>query len=214
MGSTRRLILASASPQRRELLARVCGAFDVIPCPYREPCVPPQGVSHRRWALSLAHLKARGVAELHRGRWVLGADTIVACAGRLLGKAADAAEALAMLELQSRQVSEVITGVCLLRCGDAPRRRTGVAVTRVWMRDDAAARAAYVTSGDWVGKAGAYGIQTVGDRLVERIEGSFSNVVGLPLELVVRMLGELGLGGGAVRAEVAASEGAGDAADR
>ncbi len=191
-----RLILASASPQRRGLLLRVYPDFEVIPCPLREPEPPPPSelsVQPRRWALALAHFKARAVAERHRGRWVLGADTVVDCGGQLLGKARDAADARRMLELQASRPSEVITGLCLLRLGDEPRRLQRVDVTRVHMRDDAAARERYVAGGDWRDKAGAYGIQTVGDRLVERIEGSFSNVVGLPLRVVAGLLIEAGL---------------------
>jgi septum formation protein len=100
-----------------------------------------------------------------------------------------------MLELQARQPSDVLTGVCLLRRGggDQEQRYSQVEQTRVWMHDDPAFREAYLASGDWQAKAGAYGIQNVGDRLVERIAGSFSNVVGLPLEAVTRMLRHVGL---------------------
>lgn len=187
------LILASASPRRRELLAQVWPAFEVEPCPYEEPERRSEQVQPRLWVQALAYFKARAVAERHPEHWVLAADTAVSCAGRLLGKPRDLAEARQMLEWQAREVSEVLTGVCLLRRGVQPRRRTDVAATRVWMRDDPAARAAYLASGDWAGKAGAYGIQTAGDRLVARIEGSFSNVVGLPVELVARMLADIGL---------------------
>lgn len=191
-----RLILASASPQRRGLLLRVYPDFEVIPCQLREPDPPPTSelsVQPRRWALALAYFKARAVAELHPGRWVLGADTVVDCGGQMLGKARDAEEARRMLALQASRPSEVITGLCLLRLGDQPRRLQRVDVTRVYMRDDAVAREAYVAGGDWRDKAGAYGIQTVGDRLVERIEGSFSNVVGLPLRTLAALLVEAGL---------------------
>jgi septum formation protein len=188
-----RLILASASPRRRELLARICPAFDVESCPYEEPEREPAKVAPEQWVEALAYFKARAVAEQHPNRWVLAADTIVVCAGRVLGKPRDGADARAMLELQARQVSEVLTGVCLLRRGETQRRISQVERTRVWMRDDPAVREAYLASGDWQAKAGAYGIQDVGDRLVERIDGSFSNVVGLPLELVTRMLRQAGL---------------------
>ena len=93
-----------------------------------------------------------------------------------------------MLEFQAGRACAVITGVCLV-CLDAARRRCiQHAITDVWMRDAQEEREEYLRSGDWRGKAGAYGIQNLGDKLVERIEGSFSNVVGLPLELVARML--------------------------
>ncbi len=191
-----RLILASASPRRRELLAQLCPIFDVEPCPYAEPQRKSDKVSPRQWAEALAYFKARAVAERRPGVWVLGADTIVICAGQMLGKPRDRDDARRMLELQAREASDVLTGVSLVRRDRArsmPRRLSAADSTRVWMRDDPAAREEYLRTGDWEGKAGAYGIQTVGDRLVARIEGSFSNVVGLPLELLTRLLPAAGM---------------------
>lgn len=182
------LILASASPRRRELLAALGVPFTVEPAGLTEPREPPAGVGARAWAEALAYFKARCVAEGRPGRWVLGADTIVVCAGRLLGKPAGVVEARQMLELQARQPAEVITGVALVRIGDVVARHLASAVTRVWMRDDPMEREKYLVLGDWTDKAGAYGIQEVGDRLVERIEGSISNVVGLPVELLTGLL--------------------------
>jgi septum formation protein len=183
-----RLVLASASPRRRKLLAELGLRFDVCPCSLPEPERKPGGIAPGAWAEALAYFKASAVAEQHRARWVLGADTIVVCAGELLGKPVDVRDARRMLELQAGRATEVITGVCLVRRAEHVRRIIGHAVTLVWMRDAAAERGAYLASGDWRGKAGAYGIQNVGDRLVERLEGSHSNVVGLPLSLVERML--------------------------
>ncbi len=190
---TERLILASASPRRRELLAEICPAFDVEPCPFAEPELKSATASPSQWVEALAYFKARAVSERHPRRWVLAADTIVVCDGQVLGKPHDLADARTMLELQARHPGDVLTGVCLLRRGDDEQRISQVDRTRVWMRDDAAAREAYLASGDWQAKAGAYGIQNVGDRLVAQIEGSFSNVVGLPLEMVARMLRHLDL---------------------
>ncbi len=191
MNANERLILASASPRRRTLLAELLPEFDVEPSHYDEPEQPPSDISPYDWAAHLAEAKAEAVAARRPGRLVLGADTLVVCADRILGKASDLEQAREMLEWQARHVSEVVTGVCLLRTGDAAWRRVFIDRTRVWMRDDANAREAYLNSGDWQGKAGAYGIQTVGDRLVERIAGSFSNVVGLPLERLRETLCEL-----------------------
>jgi septum formation protein len=188
-----RIILASASARRNELLMRIYPAFDVQPCPFREPERRSRRVQPQQWASAVAYFKARSVAERQPGRWVLGADTLVACDGELLGKPRDRDDARRMLELQTRRVSDVITGVCLVRSGDSPERLGACDVTRVWMRDDPAAREQYLRGSDWDGKAGAYGIQNVGDRLVARIEGSFSNVVGLPLPLVARMLHTIGI---------------------
>jgi len=195
------LILASASPRRRALLEQLGVSFVVRPCSLPEPEAAPPGTTPAAWAMALAWFKARALAERYPDRWVLGADTLVACAGHLLGKPRHRADAEGMLVLQARYPSDVITGVCLVRLDSQPRRQLHCSVTRVWMRDDPALRRAYLDSGDWRGKAGAYGIQTVGDRLVERFEGSFTNVVGLPTELVSRMLERAGLRSRFVREE-------------
>jgi septum formation protein len=186
-----RLILASASPRRRELLHGLLPSFEVSPSRLNEPRYKPAGIDARAWAEALAYFKARSVAEEQPNCWTLGADTVVRCDGQLLGKPRNAADARRMLYLQAGRPSEVITGVCLVRIAETIRRIIRSAVTRVWMRPDPAEIEKYVESGDWQGKAGAYGIQDVGDRLVERIEGSFSNVVGLPVETVGGMLREL-----------------------
>jgi septum formation protein len=187
-GASAKLILASASPRRQALLREMLPHFDVTACQRAEPQHKPAGLSALAWVQALAYYKARGVAEAQPGRWVLGADTIVVCGESLLGKPADEADAARMLALQAGRPSVVITGVCLMRMGGTVQRLFLVDSTRVWMRADPQEVAAYLRSGDWQGKAGAYGIQDVGDRLVERIEGSFSNVVGLPVERLAHVL--------------------------
>ncbi|RMF78327.1 MAG: septum formation protein Maf [Planctomycetota bacterium] len=187
------IILASASPRRRELLAELGVPFAVVEPRLAEPVHRPEGVSPTAWAEALAHYKTREISESAPHRVVLGADTIVVVGSQVFGKPADEADARRMLEMQARHPSDVITGVCVERGGAAPRRLLAHAMTRVWMNDDRALREEYLASGDWRGKAGAYGIQDVGDRLVRRLEGDFSNVVGLPLRLVRRMLLEFGV---------------------
>lgn len=189
-----RLILASASPQRAELLASLGVDFEVQVCGVSEPRDRPEKVRPRQWAEALAYFKARWVGEQHRGRWVLGADTIVVCSGQVLGKPGDAEEARRMLELQAGQVSEVITGVALVRVGRSAYRLLRSAVTRVWMRAEPSEIEAYLATGAWRGKAGAYGVQESGERLIGRMEGSRSNVIGLPLECVEWMLSQVGAG--------------------
>ncbi len=188
MSSSEVLILASSSPRRRELLGRLGLAFEVVAPGVEEPRTSPAALSPRGWAEALAYLKARSVADARPGRWVLGADTLVEVAGELLGKPDGEADARRMLELQAAHPSDVITGIALVRREQAWLRRIASASTRVWMRDDAGERERYLRSGDWAGKAGAYGVQDVGDRLVERIEGSISNVIGLPLERLAQLL--------------------------
>ncbi len=174
-------------------MARIVSEFAVEPSPYAEPTFKPPKVEPRAWVQALAYFKARAVANRRPSCWVLGADTMVVCAGHVLGKPSGLDDARRMLELQARQPCDVLTGLCLVRGADMPRRRTRVTATRVWMRDDAERRELYLQSGHWRDKAGAYGIQDVGDRLVERIDGSFTNVVGLPLETTTEMLRQVGL---------------------
>ncbi len=150
--------------------------------------LPPEA-----YARCLAERKAMaGAATLSAG-WVLGADTIVVVGGRILGKPASRDEARAMLGRLSGTRHEVITGVCLCDAGTGARI-VEAGVTEIVMRPmDPAEVDAYVDSGESDGKAGAYAIQETGDRFVERIDGSYTNVVGLPMELLDRMLQEAGV---------------------
>jgi septum formation protein len=181
------LILASASPRRRELLAASGWKFHVIEPPLTEPKAHWDVPGPKDLAESLAYFKARSVWERNLESWVLGADTIVWAGGKVIGKAADEEEALAILRGLCGTRHEVITGLAML--GPLGVRLIASDTTFVTMRKAADSEIqAYVDSGEWRGKAGAYAIQETGDRLVDRIEGSFSNVVGLPLELLGRMV--------------------------
>lgn len=186
-----RFVLASASPRRRELLAGLGLDFEVRPVDLDE--TPQPGESPAACVLRLAESKAR--ARLGDGEIVLAADTIVVIDGRILGKPSDAEEARAMLATLAGRTHEVFTGVALA-CGDRPPRlavaldRTLVSVVPL----DAAAIDAYVATGEPLDKAGAYAIQGIGALLVARIEGNYTNVVGLPLPTVARLARELGLG--------------------
>ena len=193
----RPLVLASASPRRRELLAQAGLAFTIEVSAVDEsldPRTPPEEA-----ALELAERKARAVAQRCAARdlLVLAADTIVAVplAGRgdvMLGKAADEREAGEMLRALSGTRHRVITGVCALRTRDSALAR-GFERTFVTMRAITPAELeAYVASGEWRDKAGAYAIQESADRFVTQLEeGGFDNVVGLPVELALRLLAEL-----------------------
>ena len=144
-------------------------------------------------AMELARRKARAVAAGAPGAVVLGADTVVSAGGRLIGKPASRSDAIEILTLLAGSRHAVITGVCLL---DSATGRERVDSVRTWvtMRPMSRRRIeAYVDSGEADGKAGAYAIQETADRYVERLEGSFTNVVGLPLERVEEMLAEFGL---------------------
>ncbi len=180
------LVLASSSPRRKELLKEAGIAFEPVDPPVAEPVHLGGEVSPARRAEALAYFKARAVADHHPGSLVLGADTVVSVDGRLLGKPADADDARRMLRVLSGTRQAVITGVALLGAG---RRSIASETTFVTMRDISEEELEdYIASGEWEGKAGAYAIQETADRFVTGLEGSFSNVVGLPMELVCRLL--------------------------
>ena len=184
-----RLILASSSPRRRELLADAGVEFEVLEPPLAEPATGLMGLDPAAQAEASAYFKARAVG-LREDAYVLGADTIVAAGEAVLGKPADAEDARAMLSSLSGTRHTVITGVALL--GPGGRRRIASAMTVVVMRTLTPAEVAeYVASGEWEGKAGGYAIQETADRFVARVEGSFSNIVGLPMELVRRLIEEM-----------------------
>ena len=185
-----RIILASSSPRRRQLLADAGYEFDIVAPPIAESDEETAALGPCGWAESLAYFKAKSVQELHDQRCVLGADTIVSLQGAILGKPADGDEARTMLRSLSRTRHGVITGVALL--GPDGLRLIASDTTYITMRamsDQEIEQ--YVQSGEWIGKAGAYAIQETADRFVETVEGSFTNVVGLPMELVERMMQEL-----------------------
>ena len=178
------LILASASPRRRELLA-ACGlSFQIIPAAIDErphPNEPPE-VYVRRLALA----KAAAVAQGHPGAVVLGADTIVTIDQALLGKPRDLDEARQMLGRLSGNVHEIVTGVAVLA---VERAASEVVTSRVLMRRVTEATIAwYLATGEPFDKAGAYAVQGLGGALVEWVEGSYTNVVGLPLTETLALL--------------------------
>ena len=185
-----RIILASSSPRRRQLLTEAGYAFDVVVPPIAESDRNATAPGPGSWAEALAYFKAKSVQELHSERCVLGADTVVSLHGKTLGKAADGDEARAMLRSLSRARHSVITGVALL--GPGGLRLIASDTTHITMRAMSGQEIEqYVQSGEWIGKAGAYAIQETADRFVETVDGSFTNVVGLPMELVERMMQEL-----------------------
>ena len=141
----------------------------------------------------LAVRKAESVAARLTDGIVLGADTLVAAQDGIIGKPHDRADAIAILKRLARAPHVVVTGLCFLDA-QTGRRRVASDQTRVTMRQMSDVEIeAYVDSGEAMGKAGAYAIQETGDRFVERVEGSYSNVVGLPLELLEKMLKEFDL---------------------
>ncbi len=181
-----RMILASESPRRRELLAGVGVPFRVVPSGVDE--IPRPGESPSRFVRRAALDKGEAVAARHPSSFVLAADTIVVADGRILGKPRDRAEAKRMLSRLSGREHRVYTAICLL-CRERGFRDLGTEVTRVRFRPLTAAEiAAYARTGECDDKAGAYAAQGAGMLLIDRVVGSFSNVVGLPMTRVVAML--------------------------
>jgi septum formation protein len=183
------ITLASASPRRRELLARLVPEFQVVPSEVDESLarpVVPEAVA------ALALRKAQAVAP-RVGGLVLAADTVVVVDGDPLGKPSDAAEARAMLRRLRGRSHTVITGLAIVDAGVRRAEQTSV-VSEVMMRDYAdSVIEAYVACGEPLDKAGAYAIQGAGAGLVGGWTGSYSNIVGLPLEATAGLLGRFGV---------------------
>jgi septum formation protein len=181
----RRLVLASASPRRRDLLT--AAGFEVIirPADVQELT---GGMPARDLVLANAELKALSIAAQTPGDLVLGADTVVVLDGEILGKPRDRGHAVQMLGRLSGRVHEVLTGVCLLRGGGVARCRF-VESTRVAFRPlDEATIDAYLAEIDPLDKAGSYAAQEDRGRLILQIEGSMENVIGLPVARVIEAM--------------------------
>lgn len=185
-----RLVLASASPRRLDLLAQVGVKPDrVDPADIDES--PLRDETPRRHALRLACEKARAVAPRAPGDFVLAADTVVAVGRRILPKAETEADVLYCLKLLSGRTHKVLTGVAVI----APDGRQGsrLVETRVgFKRLTDAERDAYVASGQWEGKAGGYGVQGLAGGFITDLQGSYPSVVGLPLYETLNLLSGLG----------------------
>jgi septum formation protein len=183
-----RLILASASPRRAELLRAAGIPFEVSSIEIDERFLG--GEAPEAAVARLARSKASAVAARHQDAVVLGADTTVVVNGEALGKPADAVDAARMLRLLSGRAHDVLTGVCL--CSDGQTlvyvEQTAVRVVNLSEEDIAW----YVATGEPRDKAGAYAIQGLGSRFIEGIDGSYSNVVGLPISSVCERLKALG----------------------
>ena len=174
-------ILASASPRRKELLGEIVSEFTVLPSGEEERA---EGATPSDVVLSLARQKAESVARAHPEATVLGADTVVVKDGKILGKPKSEEEAFSMLSSLAGKVHSVFTGVCLIAGG---KRFASFAETKVILAPLSEREIrAYVATGSPMDKAGAYGIQDEG--IVSSYQGSYTNVVGLPIELVKDLL--------------------------
>jgi nucleoside triphosphate pyrophosphatase len=183
------LVLASASPRRRELLAAAGVAFEVESADVDES--PLEGETPAACVERLALLKARTLLARHPSHIVLGADTTVVLDGRMLAKPADDVEAAEMLNALSGRIHEVLTGVAIVTSAAERSMVETTLVSMVAMTREEIAW--YIASGEQRDKAGAYAIQGRASRFIPRIEGSYSNVVGLPVAAVLQLMKEMGL---------------------
>jgi septum formation protein len=184
----RNLILASASPRRREILERLGFEFETLATGVEENGVACE--DDLRFSAALAERNAAAARILRQCFTIIAADTIVVCAGRRLGKPADGRDAAAMLRLLSGRPHDVITGVALF--GGTGPALAGAESTKVHVRELSEADIAlYVATGEPFGKAGAYAIQGHAAPFIEKIEGCYFNVVGLPVALVFKMFSQL-----------------------
>ena len=183
------LVLASASPRRQELLRSARIACEVQPAHIPED--PLAGENAKDCAERLAREKALAVGKVRPDATILGADTVVVIDGLILAKPLDAADAARMLRLLAGRTHQVITGVCLVVSGQCS---VASETTSVTMSEISAQEIAdYVATGEPMDKAGAYAIQGIASRWIPRIEGDYSNVVGLPVALVWKMLKQAGV---------------------
>ena len=186
-----RLILASASPRRADLLREAGIDVEVRPANVNEDVAP--GETAEDYVRRVAQEKALAISQTSPGRHVLAADTAVVVEGQILGKPSNAEESARMLSALSGRSHLVISGVCLMKDGQTVVD-TETAVTVVEFAELSPGEIAwYVASGESMDKAGGYGIQGLASRFVTRIAGSYSNVVGLPMAVVYRMCTKVGL---------------------
>jgi len=187
---SRRLILASASTGRSELLRRTGVLFEVVPSECDEQT---SATSPEQHVQELALRKARSVAEREKNAVVIGADTVIELDGEILGKPADADGAYDMLLQLSGRTHRLLTGLAVVDSADGSVY-TGIEQTLVHMRSLSAPEIeAYVTSGEPLDKSGSYELQGLGATIIDRIEGDFSNVVGLPMAHLARVLSQFGV---------------------
>ncbi len=191
MSDKRRIVLASSSPRRKELLALTGLHFSIDQSNYEETFTA--GVSPRHLARRLSYEKARAVEKKYNNALIIAADTFIVCRGSLLGKPHTGSEALRMLTLMNGRSHSVITGFTVI--DTATGRRVSRSVqTKVWFRRlTKKEMLSYVRTGEPLDKAGAYAIQGLGSLLVEKIEGDYFNVIGLPLGSLTEALKKFGI---------------------
>jgi septum formation protein len=185
------IILASASPRRRELMTQAGYKFKVVPSDVDEKSISSDVLPSIRYAELLALAKAENIALRYPDDVVIGADTIVDFNGQIIGKPADAADARRITEMLFSDTHKVITGIAILRLAGGlkmVRHDTSVIYPRRLTPEQIEA---HIRGGSWRDKAGAYAIQETGDELIEKFDGSLSNIMGMPMELLELMLHDI-----------------------
>ena len=182
------IILASSSPRRKQLLAEAGYKFTCVHPDIDESAFTTEGISPCEYAERLALAKAKSVAEKFPDSLVIGADTVADFGGEIIGKPADAKEAEEITRRLFSRPHKVITAVAIVRISDGTEIVESDSTTVYPKKLTENQIAEHIKGGSWRGKAGAYAIQEGGDEFIERIEGSLTNVMGLPMELVQRLL--------------------------
>jgi septum formation protein len=185
------IVLASASPRRKQLLAEAGYKFTVCPAHIDESAILTEGLKPCEYAKRLALAKAKNVAAEFPNHIVIGADTVIDFEGRIIGKPHSAKEAEEITRKLFSKAHKVITAVAIVRL-DSGIEMVSSDTTTIYpkkMTDEQIAK--HIMGGSWRGKAGAYGIQEGGDEFIERIAGSLTNVMGLPMELLQKMLTQI-----------------------
>ena len=181
-------ILASASPRRKQLLTEASYEFIVIPHDIDESAFIIKGLKAGEYAEALALAKAKNVAEQYPNSLVIGADTVVDFNGQIIGKPADAKDAEQITRKLFSSAHKVLTAVAIIGLSDGIEMIESDATTVYPKKMNDEQITEHIKSGSWRDKAGAYAIQENGDEFIEKIDGSLTNVMGLPMELLKKML--------------------------
>lgn len=187
------LILASASHRRRQLMSEAGYEFTVVPPEVDESTFQTKDISPVEYAEQLALAKAKSIAQKYPDSHVIGADTIVDFRGRIIGKAAGAKEAEKITGMLFSSPHKVITGIAIVKFCDGMELVRSDSTTVYPKKMTVEQIADHIKGGSWRDKAGAYAIQETGDEFVEKIDGSLTNVMGLPMELLESLFVQLGI---------------------
>jgi septum formation protein len=190
-GESAPLILASASPRRRQLMSDAGYEFTIVLPEVDESAFKTNDADPVEYAKRLALAKAKSVAQKHPNSFIIGADTIVDFQGRIIGKAANAEEAEHITRMLFSAAHKVITGIAIVRLSDGTELVQSDSTTVYPRKMTAEQIVGHIEGGSWRDKAGAYAIQETGDEFVEKIEGSLTNVMGLPMEMLASLLAGL-----------------------